>query len=62
MVSAAQKKAKNKYDAVHYTVLGTKVKKEDAETFKEVCKQHGTSPNEVFRKAMEDFMDSHGAV
>lgn len=59
MVSEAQKRAKNKYDSVHYTVLGLKIRKDEAAAFKELCKKHGTNPNAVFRAALNDFVAAH---
>lgn len=55
-VSRAQKNASNKYNLKHYTVLGCKVRKDEAEKFKEACKEAGTTPNAIFRAAMDDFM------
>lgn len=59
MVSEAQKRAKNKYDSTHYTVLGLKIRKDEAATFKELCKKHGTNPNAIFRAALDRFMEDH---
>lgn len=56
MVSDIQKKARNKWDSNNMTVLGCKIRKEDAEAFKELCQMRGTTPNAVFRQAIEDFM------
>jgi hypothetical protein len=52
----AKRRSNNKYIAKHMTVLGCKVRKEDAEKFKKACADAGTSPNAVFRKAIDDFM------
>ena len=54
--SAAKRRANNKWDGENMTVLGCKVRKEIAEEFKAECKHRGTSPNEVFRAAISDFM------
>ena len=53
----AQRRANNKYIAAKMTVLGCKVRKDEAEAFKAACKAADTSPNAVFRKAMLDFME-----
>lgn len=53
----AQRRASNKYNLAHYTVVGCKIRKEEAEAFKQACKDRGTSPNEVFRQAIERFME-----
>ena len=55
----AQRRANNKYIAKAMTVLGCKVRKDEAEEFKAACSAAGTSPNAVFRAAMQDFMAAH---
>lgn len=54
--SEAKRRADNKYNLAHYTVLGCKMKITEAEKFKTACKDSGTTPNAVFRKAVDDFM------
>ena len=54
--SDAQRRASNKYIAENMTVLGCKIRKEDAEKFKKACAAAGTTPNAVFRKAIDEFM------
>ena len=54
--SDAQRRASNKYIAENMTVLGCKIRKEDAEKFKQACADAGTNPNAVFRKAIDEFM------
>ena len=54
----AKKRATNKWDAANMTVLGCKVRKDDAERFKAACKEQGTTVNAVFREAMIAFMDA----
>ena len=56
-LTEAKRKANNKYIAKNYTVLGLKVRKDEAEKFKEACKVAGTTPNSIFQKAMRDFME-----
>ena len=56
-LSDAKRRANNKYDAAHMTVVGCKVRKEEAAAFKAACKAAGTTPNAVFRKAMLAFME-----
>ena len=60
MVSEAKRRANNKYDLANYTVVGCKIRKEVADQFRDECKRRGTSPNEVFREAIRDFMKSSG--
>ena len=55
--SEAKRRADNKYNLAHYTVLGCKMKIPEAEEFKKACKTAGTSPNAVFRRAVENFMN-----
>lgn len=56
-LTEAQRRANNKYIAKNYTVLGVKVRKDEAEKFKEACKAAGTTPNSIFQAAMRDFME-----
>ncbi|WP_406543861.1 hypothetical protein [Pseudobutyrivibrio sp.] len=56
--SEAKRRADNKYNLAHYTVLGCKMKITEAEEFKKACKDAGTTPNAIFRKAVDDFMRS----
>ena len=53
----AKRRANNKYIAANMTVLGCKVKKDDAENFKAACAAQGTTVNAVFQTAMLEFMD-----
>lgn len=48
--SEAQKRASAKWNKEHMMVVGTKLKKADAEKFKQYCKEHDTTANEVLRK------------
>lgn len=57
MKSEARKRANNKYDLAHYKVVGCKVKKEVAEEFQTKCKEYGTTGNEVFKKAIQSFLE-----
>ena len=57
--SDAQRRASNKYIAENMTVLGCKIRKEDAEKFKKACSAAGTNPNAVFRKAIDKFMQEN---
>lgn len=55
-VSEARKRANNKYAAKNYTIVGCKLRRDLAAAFKEKCAEKGTTPNEVFRKVIDDFM------
>ena len=61
MKTEAKRRANNKYDLAHYSVIGCKLRKEDAEVFKEACKAAGTTPNAVFKEAIFNFMASGAA-
>lgn len=52
----AQRRANNKYIAKATTVLGCKMRRDAADEFKAACKAAGTTPNAVFRAAVDDFM------
>ncbi len=58
-LSEAKKRANNKYNLEHYTVVGCKLRKEKAEEFKKMCQDNGTTPNAVLTKAIDDFMEHH---
>ena len=55
-ISEAKKRANNKYNLAHYKIVGCKIKKEDAQAFKEECKKRNTTPNEVLKNAINEFM------
>ena len=48
-VSASQKKSRDKWDAANMAVLGCKVKKEQAERFKQHAAQQGTTANNLLK-------------
>ena len=58
-MTPAQKKARNNYQKKNMTVLGCKMRKDKAETFKAACKSAGTTPNAVYTKATDDFLSEH---
>lgn len=60
MVTRAKRASNNKWDAENMKVLGCKMRRDRAEAFQALCRQAGTSPNEVFRAAAEAFMEEHG--
>lgn len=53
----AKRRANNKWDAANMTVLGCKIRKDKAEAFRAACKAAGTTPNAVFKEAINRFMD-----
>ena len=60
-VSEAKKRANRKYDAAHYTIVGAKIKKEDAAEFKRACAAAGTTPSDVIKNAIAEFMRGRSA-
>lgn len=60
-VSDSQKKAKNKWDAAHMSVLSCKARKDKVERFKAACKSAGTTPNAVFLEAMDAFIAEYSS-
>ena len=56
MVTRAKRANNNKWDAANVTVLGCEVKRDEADAFREACRMAGTSPNAVFKAAIDDFM------
>lgn len=48
-VSASQKKSRDKWDAANMAVLGCKVKKEQAERFKQHAARQGTTANNLLK-------------
>lgn len=60
MVTRAKRASNNKWDAENMQVLACKIRRDRAETFKAACKLEETTPNEVFRKAIDRFLEEHG--
>lgn len=50
MPSEAQKKASKKYQEKNIASLACRVKKEQAEAFRQYCEASGTTPNAVLRE------------
>ena len=59
MVTKAKRASNNKWDANNMVVLGCKIKKDKALFFKKVCRAAHTTPNAVFSKAIDRFMQEH---
>lgn len=49
-ISDAQKKASNKYNLKNMSTLGCKVKKEEADKFKQYAKDQGTTANNLLKE------------
>lgn len=52
--SEAQKRASNKYNLQHMATLGCKVRKEQAEAFKNYCTSQGKTSNTVLKDYVLD--------
>lgn len=61
MITSAQKRARNKWDAENMAVLSCKLKREIAETFKAAAKANGATPNELIRGWIEEYL-SHDST
>ena len=59
--SESQKRASMKWDKENMSVLGCKVKKEQAEKFKEYCAGMGKTSNAVLRDYVLDCIDEKEA-
>lgn len=57
-VSAAQKRASDKYNREHMATLGCKVTKEQAQAFKDHCQSKGSTANKVLRDFVIDSIGS----
>lgn len=47
--SEAQKKSRNKWDKANMSVIGCKLKREQAERFKQYAEQQGTTANNLLK-------------
>ena len=59
MVTEAKKRSNAKWDMENMTMLGCKVRKTKADEFKAACRLSGTTPNAVFRQAMDEFLEDY---
>lgn len=54
----AQRRANQKWDRANNTVLSCKLRKDEAEAFKQACREDGTTPNAVFLSALREYMQN----
>ena len=59
LVTEAKKRSNAKWDKENMTMLGCKARKTKADEFKAVCRIIGTTPNEVFRRAMDKVLEDY---
>lgn len=57
MVSEKKKKSNAKWDKDNMTTLGCRMRVTKADEFRAACKLSGTTPNAVFRQAMDEFLE-----
>ena len=58
MVSEKKKQSNARWDKENMTTLGCRVRKDLADRFRAACRLKGTTPNAVFRAALDDFVRS----
>lgn len=56
MPTEAQKRSRGKWDAKNMAVISCKLKRETAESFKLAAKANGTTPNELFRGWIAEYL------
>lgn len=61
-ISEAQKRASNKYNKEHMATLGCKVTKEQAQAFKEHCKNKNSTTNKVLRDFVLDCIQETALI
>lgn len=60
MVSEAQKKARNRWDAANMQMLGVKVRRDYAQHLRAVTATHGDTVSGVLRAALDEYLAAHG--
>lgn len=58
MVTRAKRISNNKWDAVNMVSITCKLRKDEAERFKEACRRKGVTQNSIFRQAVRDFLEA----
>ncbi len=58
-LTAARRRANNKYIAQHMTVLGCKVRREYADRVRACCAAQGDTINAVLRAALDAYLEEH---
>ena len=59
MFSENKRKSNLKWDRENMTKLGCRVRVTKADEFRAACKVMGTTPNEVFRRAMDKVLEDY---
>ena len=57
MVSDAQKKARDKWDAKNMKLVGVRLRRDKADAFRLYAQQHGTTPNAILKDYILRLLD-----
>lgn len=57
MPTDTQRRARNKWDAENMSVISCKIKREIADDFKATARANGTTPNELIRGWINDYLN-----
>lgn len=57
MPTDAQKRTRNKWDAENMSVISCKLKREISDDFKATARANGTTPNELIRGWINDYLN-----
>jgi len=60
-LSDARKKANKKWDSENMQIVACKIRKDTAAKFKEVSKSNGTTPNELLRNFIQEYIQEKAA-
>lgn len=58
-VSEAQKRARNKWDREHMTILGCRARLDFADDVRKAAAANGTTVSAIIHQALEDFLKDH---
>lgn len=61
MPTDTQRRARNKWDAENMSVISCKIKREIADDFKATARANGTTPNELIRGWISNYLVAHEA-
>ena len=62
MPTDTQRRARNKWDAENMSVISCKIKREIADDFKATARANGTTPNELIRGWISDYLIELGSA
>ena len=61
MPTDAQKRTRNTWDAENMSVISCKLKREISDCFKATARSNCTTPNELIRGWINDYLEAHEA-